>query len=190
MKFTTQLYTYVLVLGALLCVPAISFADNVTITNSFSSSANSGGNYAAGGEVVEGSSTNTTSVHTLVNGEVVEDYTESSSEPIEYHNTYTSETNNVSIETHTEASTETSAPAPTENPGFSVETYTQHTEATETETKETKDETEEVEDIVTSATTSTEVSVAATTTETQLNVINKVKLAVVTILSYVFKWFN
>lgn len=52
----------------------ISLAESVTIENSVNSSASSGGNDASGGSVVEGGSRSTIEVRTVINGEVVEDY--------------------------------------------------------------------------------------------------------------------
>lgn len=47
---------------------------SVSITNSVSSSVNTGGNRAEGGEVIEGKAHSSVDITTVVNGEVLEDY--------------------------------------------------------------------------------------------------------------------
>ena len=78
--------TYLLALVLLALLPLVAEAGSVTVTNTVHTSANSGGNVSTG-SVVEGSSKSNVSVQTVVNGQVVEDYTNESSGPIEYAHT-------------------------------------------------------------------------------------------------------
>jgi hypothetical protein len=61
--------------GASALVPVSLFAAT-TVTNSVNTSASSGGNSAGEGEVVEGKSSSSVKVKTVINGETVEDYEE------------------------------------------------------------------------------------------------------------------
>ena len=54
--------------------PEFVLADTTTVINNISASANTGGNTAGSGKVVEGKSEASIKVYTEVNGEVVEDF--------------------------------------------------------------------------------------------------------------------
>ena len=72
----------------LLLAPAAAgraLADNVTIENNVSVEANTGGNSASEGEIIQGTSSVDVEVETIINGEVVEDieiHEESTSTPV------------------------------------------------------------------------------------------------------------
>ena len=80
-----------LILGACMVSAPLVVSAETTVVNQTSSSANSGGNTAEGGQVVEGETETQVTVYTEVNGEVVEDYQETSSDPIEYESSYEGE---------------------------------------------------------------------------------------------------
>lgn len=90
--------------------PTFAFAETI-IQNSVSADANSGGNTASSGEVIEGASAVDIEVQTTVNGEVLEDvqkHIESSTgEPIEYSYQNTESSSEANAEavttTHVEA---------------------------------------------------------------------------------------
>ena len=90
-------------------VPFATQADTTVITNSVHSSASTGGNSAQNGEVVEGGAQNVVHVETVVNGEVVESYEETSSDPIEYESRYESEDGTTDIHNSVNTSQETGA---------------------------------------------------------------------------------
>ncbi len=74
-----QIIFYLMAVAFLMLgVPFIVSAGSVSVTSSVSSSANSGGNTVEGGEVTEGNSFSNVSVKTVINGEVVTDYSKSS----------------------------------------------------------------------------------------------------------------
>jgi len=58
----------------LIGLPEFVWADTTTVINNISASANTGGNTAGSGKVVEGKSEASIKVYTEVNGEVVEDF--------------------------------------------------------------------------------------------------------------------
>ena len=58
----------------LIGLPEFDWADTTTVINNISASANTGGNTAGSGKVVEGKSEASIKVYTEVNGEVVEDF--------------------------------------------------------------------------------------------------------------------
>ena len=58
----------------LIGLPEFVWADTTTVINDISASANTGGNTAGSGKVVEGKSEASIKVYTEVNGEVVEDF--------------------------------------------------------------------------------------------------------------------
>src|SRR3989344_7194987 len=58
----------------LIGLPKFVLADTTTVINNISASANTGGNTAGSGEVIQGKSEASVKVYTEVNGEVVEDF--------------------------------------------------------------------------------------------------------------------
>lgn len=93
-KMRTTLYA--LVLGAaMFALPALAYADTVTIENSVSASVQTGGNTASGGSssgmdgedgtIVEGTTHVSVSAQTVVNGEVVDDITKEEDGVSEVH---------------------------------------------------------------------------------------------------------
>ena len=58
----------------LIGLPEFVWADTTTVINNISASANTGGNTAGSGTVVEGKSEASIKVYTEVNGEVIEDF--------------------------------------------------------------------------------------------------------------------
>ena len=71
--------------ATLMCAfPTFAIGDTVSISNTVTTSANSGGNASTGGQTIEGKTENSVSVKTVINGEVVEDYSETSDKPIQY----------------------------------------------------------------------------------------------------------
>jgi hypothetical protein len=89
-----------------LFLPALVFAGETHVVNEISVSAETGGNSASSGEVIEGTSESHVRVYTEVNGEVIEDIDETvyDDTPIEH----TSEYIDKNVEVHTEVSAETS----------------------------------------------------------------------------------
>lgn len=116
-----------LALFLLMFFPVSAMADSVTITNSVTSHASSGGNVSTGGVVVESNTTHSVSVKTVINGEVVEDHTETSDQPIHYEKTVVRGESTSTVVTRTDAD----APSSTARQENTIPTNATHARAPE-----------------------------------------------------------
>ena len=194
----TYTMTFIAALMLGVCFPLFAHAETVNIVNNVSSSANSGGNYAEGGTVVEGQSSNRVYVRTVVNGEVVEEYEETSSEPIHYETKSESTHSDTTIqntvntsdvymdveETLTQIEHEVARVVEETIPEIGDEVIVAATPHTQARTTATTTDTTEL--AATSSLSMTAHAEAATNTPA----LQKIRLLVVNVLSYVFGWFN
>lgn len=94
-----------------LAVPTALSADNTSVTNTVRIEASTGGNESGDGDVETGTTTNSISVETTVNGEVVERYSDTSTSPIDYQHSYRTGTTQVRTEARTGSSPRSSEQA-------------------------------------------------------------------------------
>ena len=74
-----------MILAALMaCTLPVALSAETVIENTVQVRSSSGGNVANSGEVVSGTSKNSISIQTTINGEVVEDYSSEGDEPVSY----------------------------------------------------------------------------------------------------------
>jgi hypothetical protein len=102
-----RFWTILLTATLLAAFPALLFAENTSVSNQIHVSSKSGGNTAQSGEVVTGTAQNSVSVKTIVNGEVVEDFSSQSADAISY--TKSASTENSSVHTEVQAEVQSQA---------------------------------------------------------------------------------